>query len=269
MLERTLISHNDAADTGNPMHDPRAARAMGFKGAVVPGVTVYGYVSHLMMSHFGEQWLSSGYANVRFRQPVIADEEIKIVGKPVKDVLEAEVRNSEGVITTIARGALSGEVAPAFQSGGALNNRLMPSANFEPGDKWPATETGFRQARVLRSFNTELPHDAHSAFCTEMRDTHTAYQHALHPAWLLRQANIIVDNNFALGAWIHTESEIANLALAPINQPIEIRAEVVDLFERKQNQFADLDVVMLIAGDASRPIMRVQHRAIYQIPASK
>ena len=52
MLHRTLVAHNDAADSGNPMHDEDAAKALGFKGAVVPGVTVYGYICHLLIAHF-------------------------------------------------------------------------------------------------------------------------------------------------------------------------------------------------------------------------
>ena len=75
-LERKLKAHNDAADTGNPMHDDEAARAMGFSGAVVPGVTVYGYITHTFVECFGNEWLTQGYCQVRFRQPVIADEEI-------------------------------------------------------------------------------------------------------------------------------------------------------------------------------------------------
>lgn len=265
-LERKLKAHNDAADTGNPMHDDEAARAMGFPGAVVPGVTVYGYITHTFVECFGNEWLTQGYCQVRFRQPVIADEEILLRASTdeADGLLHVSVENSAGVTTALAKGAL--KATEAFDTDGVLTNKNPPPQRVHAGGKWPAEAQTFEKEQVLRSFQTEIDTDAHEQFRREMRDGHAVYADAVHPSWLLRQANIIVDNNLKLGAWIHTESDIAHLGLAPINEPLEVRAETVRLFERKNNEYVDLDVQILINGDPARPVMRILHRAIYQTP---
>ena len=74
-----------------------------------------------------------------------------------------------------------------------------------------------------------------------------------------------MNQNYAVGPWIHVASEIRNHAFAYNDEPIEVRAQVIDLFERKGNEYFDLDVAVLADGDPDRLIMRVMHRAIYKI----
>ena len=87
----------------------------------------------------------------------------------------------------------------------------------------------------------------------------------MHTDWLLRQANIVVDRNFDLGPWIHVESEVQNHSRAKTTDRIEVRAQVVELFERKGHEYFDLDVALLANGDTDRLVMRVLHRAIYKM----
>lgn len=272
MQELSVISHNDAADSGNPMHDDKAARAMGYKAALVPGVTVYGYMARLFVNHFGEQWLVSGFSHVRFRQPVFAGERLRLIaheplpGDPGK--LALEVRDSDNSQTTVGHGSMLGEVMDAHAPCGPLGSKPYPEQQPLGVEKRPATRQSFESQNTLGSIYVSFPADEREMFCAAMQDPHPIYNQAIHPAWLLRQANIIVDRNFALGAWIHTESEVRNFTLARYDEEIEVRADVLALFERKGNQYADLDVLLLANGDPNRPIMRVMHRAIYLIAKS-
>ena len=270
-MEKILTAHNDAADSGNPMHDDEAARAMGFKGAVVPGVTVYGYVTQALLDYFGDAWLSRGYCRVRFRQPVIANEQIRIESRPGDNgqMLDVTVENSAGTVTAIASGSMDARAAPAFSQDGVVTQKIRPAFRVNHDGKWPPVAETFLREKVLRSFVAEIGRGEHNSFCTAMGDQRAIYQTAIHPAWLLRQANIIVDRNIDLGAWIHTESEVANLGLAPVNEPIQIRAQLLELFDRKNNEYVDLDVLMLVAGDEHRPVLRAMHRAIYKPALTK
>ena len=89
------------------------------------------------------------------------------------------------------------------------------------------------------------------------------YGDVLHPAWLLRQANYVVDRSIALGPWIHTASEVVHLGHARIGETLEVRAAVVDLSTHKGNDYAAFDV--FVSG--REPVMRVRHRAIYRLAA--
>src|SRR5579871_5974345 len=59
-------ARNTAPDSENKMHDNRTAAAYGFRGGLVPGVTVYGYLTVPVIHRFGVDWLAKGGMRVRF-----------------------------------------------------------------------------------------------------------------------------------------------------------------------------------------------------------
>jgi len=61
---------NTAHDSENKIHDDATARRFGFSGGLVPGVDVYGYMSHLPVTRWGRAWLERGTAECRFFKPV-------------------------------------------------------------------------------------------------------------------------------------------------------------------------------------------------------
>src|SRR5580700_10392335 len=60
---------NTAADSENQIHDDRVAAAYGFRGGLVPGVTVYGYMTPAAVYGLGRVWLERGAISVRFLAP--------------------------------------------------------------------------------------------------------------------------------------------------------------------------------------------------------
>lgn len=264
---RQVVAHNDAADSGNPMHDDETARRFNFKGALVPGVTVFGYLTRALLDEYGPAWLDTGAADVRFRQPVYAGEAVTIAARRARSpaglpTLDAEALNPDGASCaqlsgTIAAGA---EVAPGVPDG------EMPPRRDGAGKRRPATRAGFADDPVLGSFPTAFDPTAAAEFLELLQDDAAVYRDGVtHPAWLLRQANLIVDRNFVLGPWIHVASSLRNHARVHNGETLEVRAQVLDLYERKGHEYADLDVVLLIDGDPARLAMRVRHRAIYRM----
>jgi acyl dehydratase len=67
---------NTAADSENKIHHDAVAAGYGFRGGLVPGVTVYGYMAAATMEHFGQEWLDCGAMDVRFLKPVYEDDEL-------------------------------------------------------------------------------------------------------------------------------------------------------------------------------------------------
>lgn len=264
---RVVTAYNDAADSGNPMHDDAAARAMNFKGALVPGVTVFGFVTHAFVTYFGDRWLEEGSMQVRFRKPVYAEEAVSVVSElndddAAEEVLHVEVRDPDNDACVVASGSISANSVTASK----VPNGPIPPARTLPNSKLPADREHIAGARVLGCITPVFAADAANEFLTLLQDDHAIYRRGVtHPAWLLRQANIIVDQNFAVGPWIHVASEIRNHGLAHNDEPVEVRAQVIDLFEKKGNEYFDLDVALLADGDPDRLVMRVMHRAIYKM----
>src|SRR5258708_25220439 len=65
-----VSAFNTAHDSENKIHDAATARRFGFGGGLVPGVDVYGYISHLPVERWGPAWLERGTAECRFLKPV-------------------------------------------------------------------------------------------------------------------------------------------------------------------------------------------------------
>src|SRR5437762_11092209 len=65
-----VSAYNTAHDSENKIHDDATARRFGFGGGLVPGVDVYGYMTHLPVTRWGRAWLERGTAECRFFKPV-------------------------------------------------------------------------------------------------------------------------------------------------------------------------------------------------------
>src|ERR1700674_1613180 len=61
-----VSAYNTAHDSENKIHDDAVARRFGFGGGLVPGVDVYGYMTHLPVTRWGRAWLERGTAERRF-----------------------------------------------------------------------------------------------------------------------------------------------------------------------------------------------------------
>ena len=94
-----VCAENDAQDSNNPIHDSRVAQQLGFSGGLVPGVTLYGYLTYPLIAVFGRAFLQQGSLDVRFRRPVYAGETVTTLAR-VSEVGEAgcefklELRNA-------------------------------------------------------------------------------------------------------------------------------------------------------------------------------
>src|SRR5438093_4958945 len=58
----------------NKIHEDTVARQYGFKGGLVPGVTVYGWLTHPVVEALGAYWLEGGSFRTRFAKPIYFDE---------------------------------------------------------------------------------------------------------------------------------------------------------------------------------------------------
>ncbi|MGH7276084.1 MAG: hypothetical protein ACREIY_03525, partial [Candidatus Rokuibacteriota bacterium] len=78
--EYRVKARNTSEDSENKIHDDAVARQYGFRGGLVPGVTVYAYMTHPLVEAFGAAWLERGTATVRFVKPVLDGEEVAVSG---------------------------------------------------------------------------------------------------------------------------------------------------------------------------------------------
>ena len=73
--EYRLKARNTSTQSENTIHHDDVAKRYGFGGGLVPGVTVYAYLTHPLVEALGPAWLERGTASVRFTRPLLDGDE--------------------------------------------------------------------------------------------------------------------------------------------------------------------------------------------------
>jgi hypothetical protein len=255
-LIHSLRAQNDAVESENKIHDDAVARKFGFEGGLVPGVTVFGYLTWPAVAHWGRAWLESGTITARFTAPVYDADEVEVVGTWQDDELHIEARTAGGV-RAIAVAALP-DRAPTPLVLADFPNVALP----EPDERLPASPEVLR-AITLGVVERRWHADQAVEYLDLVSDGLAVYRDPpiAHPGWLLRAANYVLSLSVRLGPWIHVESEVRNHSVVTDGEVVATRGRVVDVFERGGHRFVALDVLTSV-GD--RPVTSVRHTAIYE-----
>ena len=96
-----MKARNTSSSSENKIHDDETARRFGFRGALVPGVTVYAYLTHPLVEAFGAAWLERGTASVRFTKPIHDGEEVHVAGT-------VTARDAKRVAATVSASTAAG-----------------------------------------------------------------------------------------------------------------------------------------------------------------
>src|SRR5256885_11415249 len=80
----------------NKIHDDDVARRFGFAGGLVPGVEVYGYMTHLPVARWGVAWLERGTAGCRFFKPLYDGKLAIVTATEAEGTLSVRVENASG-----------------------------------------------------------------------------------------------------------------------------------------------------------------------------
>ncbi len=251
----------------NKIHEDGLAREFGFRGGLVPGVTVYAWMTRPVVAAFGPAWLDHGRFSVRFAKPVYFGEPTSIrtsVAAHSKDevTIQARVVNREGDVCATATMSLPRGPLLTLPDVGAY-----PVAPL-PVERPVATREYLGGLGVLGTPQLSLERATVDAFLHKVSDTLPLYQGgdaAAHPGMYLEQANRALDRNVRVSPWIHVESHGQHLSVPHVGQRLEMRGRVKNLFQGKGHEFVELD--LLLVADGSRPVASIRHVAIYQLRA--
>jgi acyl dehydratase len=259
-----VVARNDAETSENKIHDDAVAQQYGFRGGLVPGVTVYGYLTWLPASAWGRDWLESGGMSIRLARPVYAGDTVTVTSEADDGgclAVTATNQLGEACATGLAwrAGAAPDGLAPVDVGGVvALATAPVPELDERP----PASAETLAAGTVLGRLQRRLGPEDRAVQLDLLSDDLGLYDElaVAHPGELIRAANAVLSRTVRLGPWIHVSSETTHLGLVPDGATVTTQARVVDRYERKEHQFVVLDVVSAVDGDA---VMAVRHTAIY------
>ena len=271
--KRDVRARNLFRDAANRIHDDLVARQHGYAGALVAGVTIYGYLTRVAVEAWGVEWLRRGTATVRFVRPVYDGDLLALSGR----IVACSGRREAGeVLAEIEARGPRGEAAASLTAGLAWGGPVIapdPRGYREaplPASPPPATAEMLASLDPLGAPALLLDSALLAQVSSDLDDFTPSYRGpgaVAHPGLLLRQANRALSENVALGPWIHVSSDVAHCDLARAGDRLETRGRVARVYDRKGRGWVDLDL-LIVAGDA-RPIARIRHTAIYRMAATR
>lgn len=258
-------ARNTSADSENRIHDDEVAARYGFRGGLVPGVTLYGYMTVPLVERFGLDWLSRGAMQIRFQKPVYEGDEVILRGEidkgsdALRVTLRAERDGGEVCATAVAN--IGGE-SPFASELCIENYSAVPLPSLE--ERPVATREVFVPGADIGTLTERLnlPDAAFLAQIDERLPIYAGDEAVGHPAYLLGLMNQALVRNFRLGPWIHVASELVNHSVARDGEVILVRGRIRECFERKGHEFVVLD--FLVLSEDGRAVQQVRHTAIYR-----
>jgi 3-hydroxybutyryl-CoA dehydratase len=92
ITQANINRYAEASGDFNPIHvDEEYARNTSLGGTIAHGMMVLAYVSQLMTNAFGQDWLSGGRLNVRFKTPARPGDTVTVNG----EINSVEEQNGE------------------------------------------------------------------------------------------------------------------------------------------------------------------------------
>lgn len=261
-----LRARNTSKASENAIHDDGVAKKYGFAGGLVPGVTVYAYMTHPLVAAWGPRWLERGTASVRFVKPVLDEDETLVAGtasRPAGGPLSATV-----TVSTASGGLCSTGTATLPDSPPTAPDMDRYETASLPSTRPPAVGSYLAAQKTLGTPVNRYDETAAAEWLTKVSDGIPLYRGRegfVHPAFYLDQANKALSLNVKLGPWIHVGSVIQHLGAARLGQTLSTRGGVRSVFEKKGKEFVELDLLILADG---RPVAHVLHTAIFRLPAT-
>lgn len=259
-----IVAYNQSTASENRIHDDTVARQYGFRGGLVPGVTVYAYLVHPAVVAWGLDWLSRGAASVVLRKPVYDGDRVRVECKTdgLKEY-RGEVIDPTDTVCATGRVWIPDGIpeAPARR-----HDPPAPPPEARPeGTRANLEELRGSGLGSLRlEWRGEPPYDRYTREIGDMPDLVRPDRGGFaHPGVTLGLANLALSMNVKLGPWIHAQSEVRHCAQVPVGATLHVEAGITDLFERRGHEFVDLEVAAYI--DPDRPALTAKHRAIYKL----
>jgi acyl dehydratase len=249
-----VVAFNTAHDSENKIHDDATARRFGFGGGLVPGVDVYGYMSHLPVTRWGRAWLERGTAECRFFKPVYDGDAVTVTATEADGTLDITVE-SRGIVCATGRATLPDSTPPV-----SLDEfRQVPQRRERP----PADESSLPQEGWLGLDPYPVTPEMAARYLADSHESAAIYteQRLVHPRDILRSCNFVISRNVVLGPWIHTGSRIRHLNAVQVGNTLSVRARITGNYDHKGHRFVEIDALVLTG---TTPVARIAHTAIYR-----
>lgn len=247
----------------NAIHTTSGAAQYGFQGALVGGVTLYGWCIPSIVEAFGEPWLDQGWVHVMFRRPTYPDTRVRV----------SITRDGEGMHHLLAtkedgeaclRGTVGMGDAPWL---GELQLSTQRTAEPALTDRPHLTLEGAPVGQDLRTLAYSVSVDDARTTALEQRDESGLFggdTPLVHPSVIARHMISLLAHSYDYGhPSIHASSHVQNLKRAHAGQEFTLTGHFVEAFEKGGHHYAVVDGALF--DEAGDEIARVRHTNIFKV----
>ncbi len=261
----TAQALNTAPDSQNEIHGEVISKKYGFKGGLVPGVTISAYLIQPAVVAWGMDWLSRGTAHVRVVKPLYDKEHFEVViNREIQNGYEAEICNEDGTISATAMVSLAAgaPAAPVRRNDPIAEQGFVgPKASFESFERLKKSGCQAYRYRWGADYRTH----AYLRDSTQMPPLLSPEGEGYaHMSFLLGCSNWILASNAQMNPWVHLETRSQNFRAVPTDTSIITEMAVLQYFEKKGHEFIDVNV-SLFDEETSECLMTTFLRAIYKL----
>jgi len=249
-----VTAKNFSEASENRIHSDDVARRYGFEGALVPGVAVYGYLTHPVVERFGESWLTESASHVKFLKPAYESDALEISLDEAEDGWQARCHNAAGTLLAELV-AESGPLPP-------IEDQAIFAAAAKPAQRVDMTWQTVVEGQPFTPWHWQITEDGNHTYASQVFDDQPIYRTAAHPHWLLGIANRALTREFVMPAWIHVGSTVRFRNLLRVGDTVEVRAVPLEKWERKGHQFVKLYLAYVRGETVTTEIF---HTAIFRV----
>ena len=258
---------NTAPNSENQIHGDDMAKEFGFKGGLVPGVTVSAYLLHPIIEKWGLDWLEKGWAKCKITSPLYDKENFSVYLNEISEnKILSNLKNSNQVVTANAEASLLEDIPEAPK----IRNDKIAIENFQG-------------PRASKNVWMKLKKDGCMAFeyfwggkdpLIYLRDQNNLPD-LLNPSkkglsnlsFLLGCSNWALASSAYMNPWIHLQTTSQNYQALSFNSSVIAEIQVNEVFEKKGHEFVDVDVNLFKQEDKSC-IMTINLLSIYKVRGS-
>jgi len=272
------IAHNTSTASENKIHDDGEARRLGLRGGLVPGVTLYAYLTEHGRPLLGPAGLERGTSSVRFVRPVYEGDQVTCTAarrgsgaeRAGGIALELSVIGPDGSVCVTGLASLEPTDAAAFTVIGL--GSLTPTDRLDAGDRLLLTPDNAPIGVPLQPRTVTIDAEAVAAYANEADDPNPWYRGGspfglplVPPALLASQPARWLREHFSYGPSVHTGSEIRHLGRALAGGTYRVGGKLVEVYSKRGNDYLVADVQ--IEDHNGIAVMQIHHTVVFRFVA--
>jgi hypothetical protein len=255
---------NTAPDSENQIHSDDLAKRYGFKGGLVPGVTVSAYLLHPVIESSGMAWLEKGYANCKITSPLYDGENFEVISEILREgQTNTFLKNEDGKIIANAESKILENIPskPKYRGDLLIQEEFKaPIASFAEWKKL--------KKEGCKAFKFHWGGDNPLIYLSDEKKLPLILQpsksgHA-NLSFLLGCANWILAGNAFMNPWVHLETKSQNYKAVSIETTLIAEMSVIDFYEKKGHEFIEVEV-NLFEEKSKQCCMSINQLAIFKL----